>query len=56
MKKIIGISLVIQWLKLCAFMQGVCDLIPGRGTNILHAALCGQKIEKEKITEKIKIK
>ena len=52
MKKIIGNSLVSEWLKLCACMQGVHDLIPGRDTNILHAALCDKKKKKEEITKK----
>ena len=49
MKKIIGNSLVSEWLKLCACMQGVHDLIPGRDTNILHAALCDKKKKKKKL-------
>ena len=56
MKKIIGNSLVSEWLKLCACMQGVHDLIPGRDTNILHAALCDKKKKKRRNYKKIKIK
>ena len=55
MKTIIGNSLVSEWLKLCACMQGVHDLIPGRDTNILHAALCDKK-KKRRNYKKIKIK
>ena len=55
MKNIITTSLVTQWLKLCASMRGVHDLIPGRVTNILHAALCGPKKKKRKKLQKNKI-
>ena len=36
-------SLVVQWLGLCPSTAGGIGLIPGRGTNTLHAALCGWK-------------
>ena len=38
-----GTSLVIQWLRLCASTAGGAGSIPGQGTDILHAAWCGQK-------------
>ena len=41
-----GTSLVVQWLRLCASNAGVVGLIPGQGTKIPDAALCGQKKKK----------
>ena len=38
-----GTSLVIQWLRLHAPMQGM-GLIPGQETKIPHAAQCSQKL------------
>ena len=38
----LGTSLVVQWLKLHAFIVGYVGLIPGQGTEILH----GQKKKK----------
>ena len=32
----IGISLVVQWLKLCAFTTGAVGSIPGQATKIPH--------------------
>ena len=37
------ISPVVQWLGLCASTAGGMGSIPGRGTEILHVALRGQK-------------
>ena len=37
-----GISLAVQWLRLCAPNAGGTGLIPGWGTKIPHAALCDQ--------------
>ena len=34
----IGISLVVQWLRLCTSTAGDVGLIPGQGTKIPHAA------------------
>ena len=42
-------SLVVQWLRLCAFTEGGTGLIPGWGTKIQHAARCGPKKKKKKI-------
>ena len=39
----LGISLVDQWLRLCASTAGGAGLIPGRGAKIPHAVRCGQK-------------
>ena len=40
---LIGNSLVVQWLGLCASTAGGMGLIPGLGTKILQAARCSQK-------------
>ena len=37
-----GISLAVQWLGLHTPTAGDMGSIPGQGTKILHAALCGQ--------------
>ena len=42
-KKKDGISLVIQWLGLCASTTGGMGSIPGQGTGIPHASKWGQK-------------
>ena len=39
----IGTSLAVQWLKLCASIAGGMGSISGWGTKILHAAWRGQK-------------
>ena len=41
-----GISLVVQWLRLCASNAGGAGLIPGWGTKIPHAVQCSQKEKK----------
>ena len=41
-----GTSLVVQWLRLCAPNAGGTGSIPGQGTEIPHAAECGQKTQK----------
>ena len=41
-----GTSPAVQWLRLCASSAGDVGLIPGRGTNIPHAAQCSQKKKK----------
>ena len=41
-------SLEVQCLVLYAFTAGDEGSIPGQGTKILHAMLCGKKREKEK--------
>ena len=43
-----GISLVVQWLRLCASNAGYAGSIPGRGIKMPQAVLCGQKIKKKK--------
>ena len=40
-----GSSLAVQLLRLCASTAGGVGSIPGRGTKILHAKKCGQKIK-----------
>ena len=37
-----GTSLVVQWLRLHASPEGGLSSIPGQGTQIPHAAGCGQ--------------
>ena len=44
--RLVLISLVAQGLSLCASTAGHTDLIPGPGTKILHAVLCGQEKKK----------
>ena len=42
-----GISLVVQWLRLCVSNAGGVGLIPGQGTKIPHICLAvGQKKKK----------
>ena len=41
-RRVVGTSLVAQWLRLCASTVGGMGSIPGGGTKILHAAQCGQ--------------
>ena len=43
LKIILGIPLVVQWLRLHTSNAGGKDLIPGRGTNIPHAPQHGRK-------------
>ena len=38
-----GTSLVVQWFRLHASNAGVMGSIPGWGTKIPHASMCGQK-------------
>ena len=45
--RLVLISLVAQGLSLCASTAGHTDLIPGPGTKILHAVLCGQEKKKK---------
>ena len=40
----IGISLVVQWLRIQASTAGGMDLLPGWGTKIVHATWCSQYI------------
>ena len=37
----------MQWLRLCASTAGGAGSIPGQGTKIPHAALCGQRKNKK---------
>ena len=41
-----GTSLAVQWLRLHTSTAGGTVSIPGQGTKIPHAALCGQKKKK----------
>ena len=41
--KLTGISLAVQWLRLCASNVGGLGLIPGQRTKILHATGHSQK-------------
>jgi len=43
-----GASLATQWLRLHASTAEGVSLIPGQGTKIPYAALCGQKINRLK--------
>ena len=45
---VIGTSLVVQWLRLCASSAGSMGSIPGQGTKIPHAMWRGKKKEKGK--------
>ena len=36
-RRVVGTSLVAQWLRLCASTVGGMGSIPGGGTKILHA-------------------
>ena len=38
---------MVQWLRLYASNAGVVGSIPGWGTKILQATLCGQKLKKK---------
>ena len=49
-----GLSLVVQWLRLCASTAGGTGSIPGQGTKILHAEWHGQKFKKKKERKKEK--
>ena len=40
---VVGTSLAVQWLKLCASNTGVVGSIPGCGSKILHATWFSQK-------------
>ena len=45
---LMGTSLAVQWLRLCASTAGATGLILGRGTKIPHATRCvAKKKEKE---------
>ena len=46
--QLVGTSLVVQWLRLCAPNAGGMGLVPGWGTKILHATQLGQKKKKAK--------
>ena len=37
-----GTPLAVQWLRLCTSTSGGTGSVPGCGTRILHASLCGQ--------------
>ena len=44
-----GISLVVQWLRLCASNAGGESLIPGQGTKVPRATGHSQKINFKKL-------
>ena len=48
----LGLSLVVQWLKLCASTVGGAGSIPGWGTKIPHALWYSQKTNKLKKKKK----
>ena len=43
--KIVGTSLVFQWLQFHASTAGGMGSIPGQGTEIPHATWCNQKLK-----------
>ena len=45
---VLGISLVVQWLRLHLSIAAGTGLIPDWGTKIPHAAWCGHKLKKKK--------
>ena len=47
LRRILGNSLAVQWLGLCAFTAVGLGSIPGRGTEILQATWRGQEKKKE---------
>ena len=49
-----GTSLAGQWLRIHASTAGGVGSIPGRGTKILHASWCRQKIKERRIIRKKK--
>lgn len=49
LKENIGISLRVQWFRLCASNAGYVDSVFGQGIKILHAAGCDQKKKKNKM-------
>ena len=53
---ILETSLVVQWLRLHVPHAGSMGLIPGRGTEILHATSCSQKKKKRYILVIVKLK
>ena len=48
-----GTSLVIQWLRLCAFTVGCMGSIPGWRTSILHAVRLRQKKKIPELTSSV---
>ena len=48
LKKQSVISLAVQWLRLHTSTAGGTGSIPGSGTRITHATVCGQKKERKK--------
>ena len=44
----VGASLAVQWLRLQVSNAGCTGSIPPQGTEIPHAAQCGQKIKEKK--------
>ena len=48
-KDSLGISLVVQWLRLHTFNAGATGSIPSRGTKVPHASWHSQKIKRPQI-------
>ena len=51
LEALLGTSLAVQWLGLCAPNAGGTGSIPGRGTKIPHAAQCSLKKKKALLLE-----
>ena len=50
-----GISLVVQWLRICISIVGGMGSTPGLGPKISRTSWCGQKKKKEKERESSKV-
>lgn len=51
LKKKLGTSLVIHWLRLHASKAGGAGSIPDQGTEVPHATQCGKKRKKKSLPE-----
>ena len=49
----VGLSLAVQWLKLCPSNAGGAGLIPGGGTKIPRVLWCSQKKKKRDVRWKL---
>ena len=47
-ERLLGIFLVVQWLRLGTFTAVGAGLNPGLGTKVLHAAWCGLKTKQNR--------
>ena len=52
-RAVLGTSLAVQLLRLCASSAGGTGSFPDQGTKILHAVQCNQKKTKKKGVEEI---